>query len=57
LIVDCYKGSREIANSYVDQQQETKERGDEIAREERGQKSARLTGKNRISIRTGIQLF
>jgi hypothetical protein len=29
------QGGQEIANSYVDQQQETKERDDEIAREER----------------------
>jgi len=37
LIVDCWllHGVQEIANSYVDQQQESKERGDEKAREER----------------------
>jgi hypothetical protein len=35
LIVDMLQGVQEIANSYVNQQQETKERGDEKAREEK----------------------
>jgi len=47
----------------VDQHQETKERGDEKARKERKQGkreskiSARLIGKDRNSVITGIQLF
>jgi hypothetical protein len=49
---------RKIANSYVDQQQEVKEREDVLAREER-RLEERKAGKARIenSVITGIQLF
>jgi hypothetical protein len=41
------QGAQDVANSYVDQQQETKERGDEIERIREDEKSTRLIGKDR----------
>jgi len=49
---------QEIANSYVDQQQGMKERGDEKAREERRlEKRKAETASIENSVITGIQLF
>jgi len=47
---------QETANSYVAQQQESKERCDSKGRE-KARKAQSWEGKNRISVIIGIQLF
>jgi len=46
-----------MANSYVDQQQELKERRCDSMGKEKAKKAQSWEGKNRISVITGIELF